>query len=315
MSTELANIKEDINNMADNFAIILPTEVEKISRSLKLNKACGYDSISSELFKYASNTPYLVLSRLFSAMLFLMYRPENLKCGVIPKGNKDQSDPNNSRGITLLSTLSKVYDKLLLKRYEHWYKDKLSALQDIADDCSSSLTTALILHETIANNNGATYGALLDVQKAFDSVWINGMLYKLLQLGMDRRLWAIIFDSYTDFRCAVNIDGVLSEWFSPSQGVHQGDVMSMYLYCIYNNDLLEELLDVACPLKINNHILTCPAFADDVAIVSKSSASLQHKVDIAKCHSRKWRYNLSIAKIRIAVAWYVWICRSCLYRE
>ena len=128
---------------------------------------------------------------------------------------------------------------------------------------------------------------------------VYGMLYKLLQLGMDRRLWAIIFDSYTDFRCAVNIDGVLSEWFSPSQGVHQGEFMSTYLYCIYNNDLLEELLDVACPLKINNHILTCPAFADDVAIVSKSSASLQHKVDIAKCHSRKWRYNLSIPKIRI----------------
>ena len=176
-------------------------------------------------------------------MLLLTYRPESLKCGAIvpiPKGNKDQSDPNNSRGITLLSTLSKVYDKLLLKRYEHWYKDKLSSLQGIADDCSSSLTTALILHEAIANNNGATYVALLDVKKAFDSVWINGMLYKLLQLGMDRRLWAIICDSYTDFRCAVNIDGVLSEWFSPRQGVHQGDVMSMYLYCIYNNDLLEK---------------------------------------------------------------------------
>ena len=146
-------------------------------------------------------------------MLLLTYRPESLKCGVIvpiPKGNKDQSDPNNSRGITLLSTLSKVYDKLLLKRYEHWYKYKVSSLQGIADDCSSSLTTALILHETIANNNGATYVALLDVKKAFDSVWINGMLYKLLQL-----LWAIIFNSYTDFRCAVNIDGVLSEWFSP----------------------------------------------------------------------------------------------------
>ena len=51
------------------------------------------------------------------------------------------------------------------------------------------------------------------------------------------------------------MDGVISEWFSPRQEVHQGDVMSMYLYCIYNNDLLEELLDVACPLKINNHIL------------------------------------------------------------
>ena len=96
MSTELANIKEDINNIADNFDIILPTKVEKISRSLKLNKH----------LKYASNNTYLVLSRLFSAMLFSMYRPDNLKCGVIvpiPKDNTDQSDPNNSRGITLLS--------------------------------------------------------------------------------------------------------------------------------------------------------------------------------------------------------------------
>ena len=49
--------------------------------------------------------------------------------------------------------------------------------------------------------------------------------YKLLQLGMDRRLWAVICDSYTDFRCAVNINEVLSEWFSPRQGVCQGDVM------------------------------------------------------------------------------------------
>ena len=238
MTTELASIKKDINNIADNIDIILPTEVEKISRSLKLNKACGYDSIPSEHLKYASNNTYLVLSRLFSAMLLLTYRQESLKCGVIvpiPKGNKDQSDPNNSRGITLLSTLSKVYDKLLLKRYEHWYKEKLSSLQGIADDCSSSLTTALILHEAIANNNGATYVALLDhvdVKKAFDSVWINGMLYKLLQLGMDRRLWAIICDSYTYFRCAVNIDGNLSEWFSPRQGVHEGDVMS-YVFILY----------------------------------------------------------------------------------
>ena len=62
MTTELANIKKGINNIADNIDIILPTEVEKISRSLKLNKACGYDSISSEHLKYASNNTYLVFS-------------------------------------------------------------------------------------------------------------------------------------------------------------------------------------------------------------------------------------------------------------
>ena len=64
-------------------------------------------------------------------------------------------------------------------------------------------------------------------------------------LGMDRRLWAIICDSYTDVGCAVNIDGVLSEWFSSRQGIHQENVMSMYLYCTYDIDV-PELLDVRC---------------------------------------------------------------------
>ena len=50
--------------------------------------------------------------------------------------------------------------------------------------CGSSLITTLILHETITNNNDATSVAFLDVQKAFDGVWINGMLYKLLQPGI-----------------------------------------------------------------------------------------------------------------------------------
>ena len=90
MTNELATIKKDLKN-TDSFDIILPTEVEKISRSLKLNKACGYDNISSEHLKYAINNTYLILRRLYSAMLLLTYRPESLKCGVIAKTNSTQT--------------------------------------------------------------------------------------------------------------------------------------------------------------------------------------------------------------------------------
>ena len=57
VTSELANIKKDLNN-TERFDIILPTEVDKISRSLKLNKACGYDNNSSEHLKYAINNTY-----------------------------------------------------------------------------------------------------------------------------------------------------------------------------------------------------------------------------------------------------------------
>ena len=55
------------------------------------------------------------------------------------------------------------------------------------------------------------------------------------------------------FRCAVIIDGVLSEWFSSIQGVHQGDVMSMFLYCIYNT---RRTVRSSLSLKITYHILS-----------------------------------------------------------
>ena len=55
------------------------------------------------------------------------------------------------------------------------------------------------------------------------------------------------------FRCAVNIDGLLSEWFSSIQRVHQGDVMSMFLYCIYNT---RRTVTSSLSLNITYHILS-----------------------------------------------------------
>ena len=41
-------------------------------------------------------------------------------------------------------------------------------------------------------------------------------------------------------------------------------------FALYNNDLLNELVSIACPISIAHKILTCPAFADDIAVAAKS---------------------------------------------
>ena len=142
------------------------------------------------------------------------------------KVKKNNSDPNNYRGITLLSTLSKVYDKILLKRYGNWLTTTLSNLQGVAEKGGSNINTALLLQEAIVHTEN-TYEASLDVKKPFANVWIKGIMYKLINLGMDKRLWSGIHDSYNGFKCSVKIATGLSNWFYPQQGVHQGNVMSM----------------------------------------------------------------------------------------
>ena len=140
------------------------------------------------------------------------------------------------------------------------------------------------------------YVALLDVKKAFDSVWINGMLYKLIKLGVDKRLLKIISDSYNGFQCTVRVCGLFSEWFIPQQGIHQGDICSMFLYCVYNNDLVEELA-----VKIGNLKISGVGFADDISVMSTSLYTLQHLTDVCVNHSRKWRYEFGPSKIQLII--------------
>ena len=79
--------------------------------------------------------------------------------------------------------------------------------------------------------NTCVYVALLDVKKAFDTVWINGMLYKLIKLGVDKRLLRIISDSYNGFQCTVRVCGL---FWAPAVTVGETegamDSTSIYLF-------------------------------------------------------------------------------------
>ena len=68
--------------------------------------------------------------------------------------------------------------------------------------------TSLLLQETIVHNmerGNTVYTAYLDTKKVFDMVWIQGLLYKLFNAGMDKKLWRILKNYHTDFQCSVRI--------------------------------------------------------------------------------------------------------------
>ncbi len=47
-------------------------------------------------------------------------------------------------------------------------------------------------------------------------------MYRLFEIGIDLKLWKLIQYLYSDAECCVKIGGRLSQWFTISQGVHQG---------------------------------------------------------------------------------------------
>ena len=100
----------------------------------------------------------------------------------IPKGEKDKCIQDNYRGITLLQTIRKIYEKAMLPETCDWVSDNhvIDSLQGANQPHCSSIHTNWIIRETIAHyeeRSHTVYICLLDAKKAFDSVWLDGLFY------------------------------------------------------------------------------------------------------------------------------------------
>ena len=172
-------------------------EILKVVSGLKNKKAPGFDGITAEHVKYGGQKLLAILTSICNSISKWEDIPTQLKRGIIipiPKGTKDTSIQNNNRGITLVSVIVKIYQKVVLKRHLDWAEslDKTDDLQGVGQPGCPSTHTAWLLRETIAastEQDCSVYVTLLDTTKAFDTVWVQGLFHKLFKANMDCKVW------------------------------------------------------------------------------------------------------------------------------
>ena len=96
----------------------------------------------------------------------------------------------------------------------------------------------------------------LDISKAFDKVWHEGVIFKLKQNGISGDLLNILTDFLSNRKQRVVLNGQVSTWTSVNAGVPQGYILCPLLFLIYINDLSDNL---SSNVKL---------FADDTSLFS-----------------------------------------------
>jgi hypothetical protein len=131
-----------------------------------------------------------------------------------------------------------------------------------------------------------------DLPKAFDKVWKEGLLFKLLEFGVQDKMHTWIQNFLFNCTASVKLDGTISSRVRLREGVPQGGVLTPTLLLVYVNEIT-----AACEDCINKTL-----HADDLAAwaickhVSVARKRIQVTINQVEEWANKWFLDVNIAK-------------------
>ena len=278
-------------------------EVRKHLLAVDVNKALGPDKISPYTLHRCANQLAGPLTSLFQTCLQQRTWPKIWKSAnvVAVHKNKSKTLPENYRPISLLSSVGKIYEKVLVNRMTKFF-DLNHLLNTRQFGFRSQRSASDLLLQLSSTWNKAldagkdTFVIALDIAGAFDRVWHKGIITKLESLGIDGNLLMLVQDYLQGRTLQVVVNGHTSSAHPIQASVPQGSVIGPLLWNVYFNDLLQIIPEAH-------------AYADDCTLSfscdSKAHSDTVSHINDTLAHiiswSKRWQVTLAPDKTQAMV--------------
>ena len=175
---------------------------------------------------------------------------------------------SNYRPILLLPIYGKILEKIVFAQVYSFLNNNnlISKFQSgfrPGDSCIYQLISITTNIYDSFENFDETRAIFLDISKAFDRVWHEGLIHKLKSNGIHGKLLDFFIDYISNRYQRVVLNGTTSEWRRVNSCVPQGSVLGPLLFLVYINDLTD---------NISSHMRL---FADDSSLFTQVEGILE----------------------------------------
>jgi hypothetical protein len=289
---ECVDMKIADNQVLSDFKLNC-SDISKAIKYLKSNKSDGDTKLFSNHLVFAPEILLKCLTQLFCGMIVHGYTPNCLLKSTlisIPKDVRgDLSSDENYRGISLCSSIFKLFEIVILHKQGHCLQT--SNMQFAYKAGHSTTVSTLILKDVVThylNRDSNVFCCFIDASKAFDRLRHDILFEMLLQRNVNPLIVKVIMDIYERQYVQTSWLGVKSYTFSCSNGVRQGGILSPLLYSIYNDILLERLKEKGDGCWIANNYYGALSYADDLCILSPTVSGLRKMLNTCEIYGNEY---------------------------
>ena len=270
-------------------------ELTAAIKACKKASALGPDKIQYEIIQHLPPCMIDILLQLYNLIWKTGQIPSTWKhAEILPfiKPDKKKSEPASYRPISLTSALCKCLERIVNDRLAWHMEDKklLNAAQTGFRKNLSTTDQLIKLQNILVNKmrrGGAVLGVFLDLEKASDMLWNNGLLNKLKKMKINGRMFNFIQDFVKERTFHVKVKDSVSTTRRLQNGTPQGSVISPTLFLIMINDMSTESSDVDLSL-----------FADDSATFAHGKEirelrnKMQTSLDAIQAWADRWGFQM-----------------------